>query len=75
MDKIVYDGTFFQVRVGPLLDAGQISDPSGLFGSRGWLWDPGAQMKVRVLDSFEVVFSYGHDVRTGQNTFFGTTER
>jgi len=74
-DKIVYDGAFFQVRVGPLLDAGRIWDPAGLFGSRGWLWDPGAQVKVRVLDSFEVVLSYGHDVRSGQNTFFGGTER
>jgi len=72
-DKIVYHGAFFQVRVGPLLDAGKIADPSGLFGSGGWLWDPGAQVKVRVLDTIEVVFSYGHDMRSGQNVFFGAT--
>jgi tetratricopeptide (TPR) repeat protein len=74
-DKIVYDGAFFQVRVGPLFDAARIWDASGLFGSQGWLWDSGAQVKVRVLDTFEVVFSYGHDMRSGQNTFFGGTER
>jgi len=75
MDKILYEGAFFKIRAGPLFDAGQISDPSGLLGWRGWLWDPGAQVKVRMLDSFEVVFSYGHDVRSGQNTFFGTAQR
>ena len=75
LDKIVYNGAFFQVRLGPLFDAGRICDRSGLFGSRGWLWDPGAQIKIRVLDTFQVVFSYGHDMRSGQNTFFGGTER
>jgi tetratricopeptide (TPR) repeat protein len=73
--KIIYAGALFQVRLGPLFDAGRVWDPSGLFGSRGWLWDPGAQVKVRVLDTVEVVLSYGHDIRSGQNTFFGTTER
>ena len=75
LDKIVYDGGLFQVRAGPLFDAGRIWDPSGLFGSRGWLYDPGAQLKVTVLDTFQVVFSYGHDLRSGENTFFGGTER
>jgi hypothetical protein len=75
VDKVVYAGALFQVRVGPLFDAGRIWDASGLFGSQGWLWDPGAQVKLRVLDTFEVVFSYGHDVRSGQNTFFGGTQR
>lgn len=74
LDKIVYKGALFQVRVGPLFDIGRIWDTSGLFGSRGWLWDPGAQLKISVLDTFEVVFSYGHDVRSGGNTFFGGTE-
>lgn len=75
LDKIVYNGGLFQVRVGPLFDVGRIWDASGLFGSRGWLYDPGAQLKVTVLDTFEVVLSYGHDVRSGENTFFGGTER
>jgi len=74
LDKIVYNGALFQVRVGPLFDAGRIWDASGLFGSRGWLWDPGAQLKITVLDTFEAVFSYGHDVRSGENTFFSGTE-
>lgn len=74
-DKVLYNGPLFQVRAGPLFDAGRVWDASGLFGSRGWLWDPGAQVKIRVLDAFEVVFSYGHDMRSGANTFFGGTEQ
>ncbi|HWG57468.1 MAG TPA: tetratricopeptide repeat protein [Candidatus Acidoferrales bacterium] len=74
-DKIVHQGAFFEVRIGPFLDAGRISDPSGVFGSRGWLWDPGVQLKIRVLDAVSVALSYGHDMRSGQNTFFGATGR
>ncbi len=74
LDRMVYGSTFFQVRVGPLFDVGRIWDPSGLFGSRGWLWDPGAQVTIRVLGTFQLVFSYGHDIRSGENTFFGGTE-
>lgn len=74
-DKIVHQGDFFEVRVGPFLDAGRISDPSGFFGSRGWLWDPGVQLELRVLGAVSVALSYGHDMRSGQNTFFATTGR
>lgn len=69
--KIIYRDAFFELKAGPALDAGEISDASGAFGSNGWLWDPGAQLTVRVLDTVNVVFSYGHDMRSGQNTFFG----
>ncbi len=73
--KVIYHDAFFEVKAGPALDTGDISDPSGAFGSHGWLWDPGAQFTVRVLDTVNVVFSYGHDMRSGQNTFFGATQR
>jgi hypothetical protein len=72
-DKVIYHDAFFELKAGPALDAGNISDPSGAFGSQGWLWDPGAQLTVRVLDAVNVVFSYGRDIRSGQNTFFGAT--
>jgi hypothetical protein len=71
LDKVIYHGDFFEVKAGPIFDAGEISDSSGYFGSHGWLWDPGVECKVRVLDTIEVVFSYGHDIRSGRNTFFG----
>jgi len=74
-NKVIYKDAFFEVKVGPAFDAGTIMDPSGYFGSRGWLWDPGAQCNIRVLDTIDVVFSYGHNARTAQNTFFVATHR
>ncbi len=74
-DKVIYRDAFFELKAGPAFDAGVIGDPSGVFGSRGWLWDPGAQVTIRLLDTVNVVFSYGHDMRSGQNTFFGATLR
>lgn len=70
-DKVIFHDAFFEVKAGPIFDVGDVADPSGYFGSHGWLWDPGAQVTIRILDTVNVAFSYGHDVRSGQNTFFG----
>jgi len=75
MDKNVYSNGIFTVKLGPFLDSGRITDPSGLFGSRQWLWDTGAQCKVRVLGSITVVLIYGRDLRSGRNVFYGTVLR
>jgi hypothetical protein len=75
MDKNIYGNGLFTVKLGPFLDNGAIADSSGLFGSQRWLWDTGAQCKVRVLGSFTVVLSYGRDLRGGRNVFYGTTLR
>ncbi len=72
MDKNIYQNGFFTVKLGPFLDNGAVADSSGLFGSPRWLWDAGAQCKVRVLGSLTVVLSYGRDLRGGRNVFFGT---
>jgi tetratricopeptide (TPR) repeat protein len=74
-DKNVYANGIFTVKLGPFLDTGAIADSSGLFGSRKWLWDTGAQCKVRVLGSITVVLSYGRDLRGGRNVFYGTVLR
>ena len=75
MDKNVYSNGLFTVKLGPFLDTGRITDSSGLFGSRQWLWDTGAQCKVRVLGSITVVLIYGRDLRGGRNIFYGTALR
>ena len=75
IDKIVYNGGFFTVKVGPLLDSGRIYDSSGYFGSQKWQWDTGVQAKIRVLGSFQVVLGYGRDIRGGGNSFFTTVTR
>jgi len=75
VDKNIYQNGFFTVKFGPFLDNGAVADSSGLFGSRRWLWDTGAQCKVRVLQSLTIVVSYGRDLRGGRNVFYGTVLR
>jgi hypothetical protein len=72
MDKNIYENGFFTVKLGPFLDSGAVADSSGLLGSQRWLWDAGAQCKVRVLGSLTVVLSYGRDLRGGKGVFYGT---
>jgi tetratricopeptide (TPR) repeat protein len=74
-DKNVYGNGIFTVKLGPFLDTGAIADSSGLFGSRQWLWDAGAQCKVRVLGNVTVVLSYGRDLRGSRNVFYRTVLR
>jgi hypothetical protein len=74
-DKNVYGNGFFTVKLGPFLDSGAIADSSGLFGSQRWLWDTGAQCKVRILGSVTVVLSYGRDLGGGRNVFYWTALR
>ena len=72
MDKNIYENGFFTVKLGPFLDSGAVADSSGLFGSRSWLWDSGAQCKVRVLGGLTIILSYGRDLRGGHDAFYGT---
>jgi hypothetical protein len=72
VDKRVYSNGIFTVKLGPFVDNGVIADSSGLFGSQKWLWDAGAQCKIRVLSSVTVVLIYGRDLRDGKNVFYGT---
>jgi len=73
VSKTIYDNALFRLQCGPFFDSGSVADASELFGSRRWLWNAGAQMKVRVLGSVSVVLTYGWDLRSGAGTFYGTT--
>jgi hypothetical protein len=68
-DKIVYRNGVLTLTLGPFLDTGKITDPSPELGSHKWLWDIGAQAKLRVFGT-GVVFSYGKDLRSGNNAFY-----
>jgi hypothetical protein len=70
-DKNVYSNGFLALKLGPLLDIGKITDSSGLLGSKVWLWDAGVQLKLRVF-GVAAAFSYGKDLRTGNNAFYTT---
>lgn len=71
-DKIVYRNAFVMFRIGPFLDIGRVTDPSGVFADSGWRVDPGIELKVKVLGSVEAVFYFGRDLRAGRNAFYGT---
>jgi hypothetical protein len=70
LNKNLYRNDLLEIQLGPLLDAGRIGDPSGFFGSGGWLWDPGAALHVRVLGSVGVAISYAQDIPTHSRAFY-----
>jgi tetratricopeptide (TPR) repeat protein len=72
-DKNVFANGYFTVRVGPLLDIGRSWDSSPALGSHKWLFDAGAEAKLRVL-GVGVVLSYGKDLRSGNNAFFANVK-
>jgi len=73
-NKIVYSSGFFNVKLGPFLDSGKITDTDSGFGPQKWMWDTGAQAKLRVL-GVGVDFTYGKDLRTGRNSFYAVLAR
>jgi len=75
-DKNLFSNGLVTVTLGPFVDTGKITDPDSgsTLGSEKWLWDTGAQTRLRLL-GVGVVFSYGKDLRTGNNAFFATVSR
>ena len=69
LDKNVYSNALLNLKLGPFLDSGKVTGSSPGLGSRNWLWDLGAQAKVRV-SGVGVAFSYGKDLRSGGNAFY-----
>ena len=74
-DKTVYTNPFLTVQVGPFVDIGKVTDPSGVFGSTTWLWDPGVQCRFRIFGDIVVLVSYGRDLHSGSGAFYETTSR
>jgi tetratricopeptide (TPR) repeat protein len=73
VNKNLYANAWFKLRLAPFLDTGRADDNADGFGSREWLWDTGASVKLRLLGGVSLVFTYGKDLRTGRNTFYFTT--
>lgn len=69
LDKNVYSNGLITLKLGPFLDTGKILDSSTSRASQRWLWDVGAQAKVRVL-GLGIAFSYGKDLRSGNDAFY-----
>ncbi len=72
-DKNIYSNGIVRVQLGPFLDIGRIWDPGALLGSRQWLFDSGVELRLRVFGT-GVAFSYGRDLRTGNNAFYAMPE-
>jgi hypothetical protein len=70
-DKNVFQNGLFNVKLGPFVDSGRITDPAPGLGSHKWLWDVGAQVKARAF-GVGLAFSYGKDLRSGNNAFYVT---
>ena len=67
--KNMYSNSFINLKLGPFLDLGKITDRSISLGSRKWLWDVGVQAQVRVFGQ-RVAVSYGKDLRSGNNAIY-----
>jgi len=68
-DKNLIHKSLLTIKCGPFLDVGKITDESPGLGSHKWLWDTGAQVKARLF-GVQAVFSYGKDLRSGNNAFY-----
>lgn len=69
LNKNLCGNGLVKLQLGPLFDIGKITDSGTSLGSQGWRYDTGAQLKLRVF-STGLVFSYGKDLRTGNNAFY-----
>lgn len=74
-DKTIFRRWYLTVQLGPFADVGRLWDPSGDFGSRRWLWDPGLECKFRLLGDVVVRLSYGRDLHSGSGAFYETASR
>jgi hypothetical protein len=74
IDKRIYNNGIFGVKLSPFLDTGRINGPTIALGSKKWLWDTGVQTKFSVL-GVGITFTYGKDLRSGNNAFYVTTTR
>lgn len=67
----VYSNGLVTVRLGPWLDIARASAPTLSLAPHDWLFDAGVEARVTVLGT-GVVLTWGRDLRTGTNAFYGT---
>ncbi|MBS1803125.1 MAG: hypothetical protein JST28_07135 [Acidobacteria bacterium] len=69
--RSVWSNGLLDFKAGPLLDIARTSAPTPGLAPQQWLFDIGAQLKITVLGT-GVVLTYGRDLRTGNNAFYGS---
>ena len=66
---------FLRLEVAPFFDWGRTADRSGQFGSRGWLYDTGAQARITSFGGLEFLAVYGRSLRDGTGVFYTAVRR
>jgi hypothetical protein len=69
--RSLWGNGLISVKVGPWLDVAKTSAPTAGLATRQWIVDAGAELKLSVLGT-GVVLTYGRDLRTGNNAFYGS---
>jgi hypothetical protein len=70
-DRRLYTNGLISIHAGPLLDIGRAWAPNPALSPHEWLMSTGIQARVTVLGT-GIVLTWGHDLRTGTNAFYGT---
>jgi tetratricopeptide (TPR) repeat protein len=73
LERRVYSNGLLGVQVGPLFDVGRMAAPTPGLSTQQWLFDTGLSAKLTVLGT-NVVLTWGRDLRTGNNAFYGTAQ-
>ena len=68
--RSVWSNGLVSLKAGPLLDVAKVSAPTSGLAARQWLVDAGVEVKLSVMGT-GVVLTYGRDLRTGNNAFYG----
>ncbi|MFP5227374.1 MAG: tetratricopeptide repeat protein [Acidobacteriota bacterium] len=71
IDRRIYGNGLFSIHAGPLLDIGKMAAPTAGLSNGEWLVDTGVEARLTVLHT-SVVLSWGRDLRSGTNAFWGT---
>ena len=69
--RSVWGNGLISMKAGPLLDIARVTAPTNGLAPKQWLFDVGAEVKLTVLGT-GVVLTYGRDLRTGNNAFYGS---
>jgi hypothetical protein len=69
--RSLWGNGLISVKAGPWLDVARASAPTSGLSVRQWLVDAGVEVKLSVLGT-GVVLTYGRDLRTGNNAFYGS---
>ena len=67
----IYSNGLITIKAGPLLDIARANALTSGPAARRWYVDAGAQARFTVLGT-SVVLTWGHDLRSGSNAFYGT---